>query len=125
MSGKFSIPKGGLLIELTAKKPDKVEEFWATTTESGGYEATFEPPSKGEWTFIARVAGDGLVYYGATSSQVKLEVVNPSLTTTVLRLPTTIMNGVGGLLKPPLLYGVVGFVGVAGGGIVIYLRRRE
>jgi hypothetical protein len=125
VSGEFSFPKGGLLIELTAKRPDKVEEFWATTTESGEYEATFEPPFKGEWTFIARVAGDGLVYSGATSSQVKLEVVNPRLTTTVLRFPTTIMNGVGGLLEPPLLYGVVGFVGIAGGGIVIYMRRRE
>jgi hypothetical protein len=125
VSGEFTLPKGGLLIELTAKKPDTLEEFWATTTESGEYEATFEPPSKGEWTIIARVEGDGLVYSGDTSPQIKLEVVNPSLTTTVLTLPTKIMNGAGGLLKPPLLYGVVGFVGIAGGGIFIYLRRRE
>ncbi len=28
-------------------------------------------------------------------------------------------------LKPPFLYGIIGVVGLAGGGVVFYLRRRE
>jgi LPXTG-motif cell wall-anchored protein len=35
------------------------------------------------------------------------------------------MARVGPFLKPPYLYGVIGIVGIAGGGIVFYLRRRE
>ncbi|UCD44837.1 MAG: hypothetical protein JSV27_12120 [Candidatus Bathyarchaeota archaeon] len=125
VAGAFSLEKGGLLVELMAKRPETMETFWATTTPSGTYEARFEPTVKGEWTITARVEGDGLSYRGASSLKQELVAVNPSLTTTILRLPTTIIRAARGYLKPPLLYGVVGIAGIVSGGVVFYLRRRE
>jgi len=51
--------------------------------------------------------------------------VNPTLTTTLLRLPERIYTETGWLLQPPYLYGIVGLVGIAGGGVYIYWRRQE
>jgi len=125
VSGAFSLEKGGLLVELTAKRPETMEDFWATTTTTGTYEARFEPTVKGEWTITARVEGDGLSYRGASSLKQELVVVDPSLTTSLLRLPTTITEAARGYMRPPLLYGVVGIAGIISGGVVFYLRRRE
>jgi hypothetical protein len=124
ISGEFSLEKG-VQVELTLMSKDEVKKLSERTSQEGSYALDFEPGSKGRWTVRAKVAGDGLVYEGATSDLVEFEVVNPSLTTSLLRLPSIIAAKAGPLIKPPLLYGVIGVVGIAAGGVVFYIRRRE
>jgi len=122
--GEFSVEKEGVTVEITLKAKDQIEMLYAETSPSGNFSVDFAPDSKGAWYIKAMVEGDGLVYEGAESGTVELSVVNPSLTTTILRLPSAIAARTGFLIKPPYLYGVVGILGAAGGGIFFLLRRR-
>ncbi|MFB0557617.1 MAG: hypothetical protein ACETVY_00735 [Candidatus Bathyarchaeia archaeon] len=122
--GEFSIEKEGVTVELTLKAKDQIDKLYAETSPSGNFSVDFAPDLKGVWYIKAKVDGDGLVYEGAESGTVELSVVNPSLTTTILRLPSAIAARTGFLIKPPYLYGVVGILGAAGGGIFFLLRRR-
>ncbi len=125
ITGKFSIEQEGIPVKLYYKKDDKITSAIGFTAQDGSYTIEFIPDSKGLWLIQAKVNTDGLVYGGTESEYVGLKVLNPTLTTLLLRLPSGIVQRSGGLLKPPLLYGVIGFVGIAGGGIVFYLRSRE
>ncbi len=125
ITGKFSIEQVGVPVKLYYKKDDKITSAIGFTAQDGSYAIEFIPDSKGLWLIQAKVNTDGLVYEGTESEYVGLKVLNPTLTTLLLRLPSGIVQRSGGLLKPPLLYGVIGFVGIAGGGIVFYLRSRE
>jgi len=71
----------------------------------------------------SKVEGDGLVYEGTESEFIDLKVVDPSLTTRLLRLPSTIYANAGSFVKPPYLYGLIGILCVAGGGAAFYIRR--
>ena len=125
VTGKFSVEQEGVPVKLYYKKDDKITSAIEFTSQDGSYTIEFTPDSKGLWLIQAKVNTDGLVYGGTESEYVGMKVVNPTLTTLLLRLPSGIVQRSGGLLKPPLLYGVIGFVGIAGGGIVFYLRSRE
>jgi len=125
VSGEFSLEIPGVTVELIIKTTDQVKKLYAKTSANGSYSVPFEPDSKGVWRVQARTFGDGFLYEGSESGWAEFEVVTPRLTTTVTRLPSIIMAKAGPLLKPPYLYGVLGILGVAGGGIVFYIRRRE
>ena len=125
LSGMFSLEVPGVTVELTVKTTDKIEKLYTETSANGSYSVPFEPDSKGVWRVQARTSGDGFLYEGSESEWAEFEVVTPRLTTTVTRLPSIIMARAGPFLRPPYLYGVIGLVGIAGGGIVFYLRRRE
>ena len=101
------------------------EKVYAIPDSLGRFTGSFEPPTKGEYAINARVIGDGFFYAGSESDPLSLTVVGPSLSTILIRIPGALMEKAAPLLKPPLLYGVIGVVGLAGGGIVFYLRRRE
>jgi len=123
--GVSSLGWEGLPVEVLFKTTDHILTLRADTWADGEYSFEFEPDSKGPWTVKTSISGDGLVYEDAVGESVAFNVVNPSLTTTVLRLPSTIVTRAGSLMKPPYLYGLVGLVGIAGGGVVFYLIRRE
>ena len=125
VTGKFSVEQEGVPVKLYYKKDDKITSAIEFTSQDGSYVVEFTPDSKGLWLIQAKVNADGLVFGSAESEYVGLKVLNPTLTTLLLRLPSGIVQRSGGLLKPPLLYGVIGFVGIAGGGLVFYLRSRE
>jgi hypothetical protein len=125
VSGDFGLEKAGVIVEITLKGKDRIDTLRATTASYGNYSTDFEPGSKGEWSILANVKSDGLMYEGASSEAVKLKVVNPTLTTTLIRLPAVLADRAGGFMKPPYLYGVIGVVGIVGGGVVFYIRRRE
>ena len=123
--GVSSLRWGGLPIEVLLKTTDHILTLRADTREDGAYSVEFEPDSKGLWTVKTSISGDGLVYEDAVSESVAFNVVNPSLTTTMLRLPSIFVTKIGGIMKPPYLYALVGLVGIAGGGVAFYLMRRE
>jgi hypothetical protein len=125
VSGAFSLEVPDVTVELIIKTTDQIAKLYAKTSANGSYSIPFEPDSKGIWRVQARTFGDGFLYEGSESGWAEFEVVTPRLTTTVTRLPSIIMAKAGPLLKPPYLYGVLGILGVAGGGIVFYIRRRE
>ena len=124
ITGTFTPKKGEVTIEFALKTKDSITKKWAWTLEDGTYSLEFEPEAKGSLWIQGHVLGDGLVYTDATSEQVELTVVNPSLTTTLLRLPSTLTSILGPFLKPPYLYGILGLLGIAGGGIFLYIRQR-
>ncbi len=125
ISGVSSLGWESLTIEVLLKTTDHLITLRAETSADGVYGVEFEPDSKGLWMVKTSISGDGLVYEDADSESAAFNVVNPSLTTTVLRLPSTVVTKAGGLMKPPYLYVLVGFGGIAGGGLVFYLMRRE
>jgi len=125
LSGEFSLEIPGVTVELIIKTSDEIQKLYPETSANGSYSAPFEPDSKGVWRIQARTFGDGFLYEGSESEWTEFEVVTPRLTTTITRLPSIVMVRVGPFLKPPYLYGVIGLVGIAGGGIFFYLRRRE
>ena len=125
ITGKFSIEQEGVPIKLYYKKDDKIVSTLNFTSQNGSYEVEFTPESKGLWLIKAKVNTDGLIYNGTESEYVGLKVLNPTLTTLLLRVPSGIIQKTRGLFKSPLLFGVLGIVGVAGGGIFFYLRSRE
>jgi hypothetical protein len=124
ISGEFSLEMEGVAVELVLKSKDSIKNLVATTSPKGAFSVIFEPDSVGRWSIKAMAQSDGLVYAGSESGVVELNVVNPSLTTTLLRLPSTLASRAGFLAEPPYLYGVVVAVGAAGGGVFFYLRRR-
>lgn len=125
ITGEFSLEIPDVTVEILLKTTEQVQKIYAQTSANGSFSTPFEPDSKGTWRVQAESFGDGFLYEGSESGWAELEVVTPSLTTTVSRLPSIIAARAGPFLKPPYLYAVVGVVGIAGGGIVFYLRRRE
>jgi len=125
ITGEFSLEIPDVAVEILLKTTEQVIKIYARTSANGSFRAPFEPDSKGTWRVQAETFGDGFLYEGSESGWVELEVVTPSLTTTVTRLPSIIAARAEPFLKPPYLYAVVGVVGIAGGGIVFYIRRRE
>ncbi len=124
ISGEFSLEREGVAVELVLKSKDSIKNLVATTSPRGAFSLDFEPETLGRWSIRAKVQSDGLVYAGSESALVELNVVNPSLTTILLRLPSTLASRAGFLVEPPYLYGVIVAVGAAGGGIFFFLRRR-
>ena len=125
ITGQFSQLTEGLSVKVFLSTGDAKYSKITTTKPDGSFTAEYTPEAKGEWTIEAKAYSDGLVFDGAESEPVTLQVVNPSLTTMLLRLPGIIYSSGAWLLDPPYLYGVVGLVGVAGGGAYILYRRRE
>ncbi len=125
ITGEFSLEIPDVAVEILLKTTEQVQKIYAKTSANGSFSTPFEPDSKGTWRVQAETFRDVFLYEGSESGWAELEVVTPSLTTTVSRLPSIIAARAEPFLKPPYLYAVVGVVGIAGGGIVFYLRRRE
>jgi len=125
ISGSFSLEEAGVGVGIVLKAKDSILNLHCTTVDDGGFSMSFKPESKGMWRIQAVVEGDGLVYEGSESEFVDFKVVDPSLTTRLLRLPSTIYANAGSFVKPPYLYGLIGILCVAGGGAAFYIRRRE
>jgi len=125
ISGMFAYPKAGLSIIIYLTNGEKKYSLIASTQQDGSFSTTYVPDEKGKWQAQTKAFTDGLIYSEAESSEAYFNVVNPTLTTTLLRLPERICTETGWLLQPPYLYGIVGLVGVAGGGVYIYWRRQE
>ncbi len=125
ISGMFSYPKAGLSITIYLTNGEKKYSVLTSTHQDGSFSTTYVPDEKGKWQAQTKAFTDGLFYSEAESSEAYFNVVNPTLTTTLLRLPERIYTEIGWLLQPPYLYGIVGLVGVAGGGVYIYWRRQE
>jgi hypothetical protein len=118
VSGTFSLDKGGLKVELSLTSSDNATKSWTDTLSDGRYSVNFKPSSEGTWRIQGRVQGDGLTFTSAQSTPAELIVLPPSLKTKIFQLPMV-------LIKPPLLYGLLGAVGGITGGIVFFIRRRE
>jgi hypothetical protein len=125
VTGSLDPVKPDVIVEVSAIRGEESEKIYAKTASLGRFTGSFEPSTKGEFTIIARVIGDGFLYAGSESVRLVLTVVKPSLYTTLTRIPGALMERAAPFLKPPFLYGVIGVVGLAGGGIVLFLRRRE
>ena len=125
LSGYVSPARGGTAVEIFVWSGEESEKIYARTEEDGSFTTEFEPPLKGAWSIQARTFGDGFTYQDSQSEPRELAVVTPSLTTTITRLPGMIIARATPYLRPPFIYGIVGVLGVVGGGVFIYLRRRE
>jgi len=125
LAGYISPQRAGTAVELFVWSGEESEKIYARTEEDGSFSAEFEPPVKGTWNIQARTFGDGFTYQDSQSEPRELAVVTPSLTTTITRLPGMIIARAAPYLRPPFIYGIVGVLGVVGGGVFIYLRRRE
>jgi len=125
ITGSLDPEKPGVTVEVSVIHGNESEKIYAETDSLGRFTGSFEPPTKGEYTINARVIGDGFLYAGSESDPISLTVVEPSLSTTLTRIPGVLRERAAPFLKPPFLYGIIGAVGLAGGGIVFYLRRRE
>jgi hypothetical protein len=113
------------VVEISVIHGNESETIFAISDSLGRFEKTYEPPTKDDYTIIARVIGDGYLYTRSESTPLSLTVVKPSLLTTLTRLPGALMDRAAPFLKPPFIYGIIGVLGLAGGGVVFYLRRRE
>jgi hypothetical protein len=111
-------------VEISVIHGAESEKFYAKTDSLGRFTGVFEPSIKGEYTVYAWVIGDGFLHAGSESDSIGLMVVKPSVYTMLTRIPGALIDRAAPFLKPPFLYGVIGIVGLAGGGIVVYLRRR-
>ena len=125
LRGAFSLELEGVPVEVVVIGENGTEGLLTTTAEDGSFNTSFEPENKGVWWIQAKVTEDGLIYRGTESQVMEMRVVNPSLTTTLIRLLTGLALKASILIKTPYLYGVVVVVGAVGGGIYIYIRRRE
>lgn len=125
VTGSLDPEKSGVTVEVSVRYGNESEKIYAKTDSLGRFTVSFEPSTKDDYTVKARVIGDGFFYAGSESGPIFLTVVGASLSTTLGRIPGVLMDRAAPFLKPPFLYGVIGVVGLAGGGIVFYLRRRE
>jgi hypothetical protein len=125
VTGSLDPGKPDVTVEVLVTYGEEQEKIYTKTDSLGRFTGTFQPPTKGEYTVKANVIGDGFLYAESESPSTELTVLNPSLATTLARVPGMLMEKASPLMKPPLLYGIIGAVGLAGGGIVFYLRRRE
>ena len=114
-----------VIVEVSVIFGEESEKIFAKTDSLGRFTGVFEPPINGEYTIIAKVIGEGFLYAGSESDSIRLSVVEPSIYTTLTRVPGALSDWAAPFLRPPFLYGVIGVVGLAGGGIVVFLRRRE
>ena len=125
VTGSLDPEKPDVTVEISVIHGTESEKIYAITDSLGRFTGSFEPPTKDEYTIDARVIGDGFLYTGSESDPLSLTVVGPSLSTTLTRIPGLLMERAAPFLKPPFIYRIIGVVGLAGGGIVFYLRRRE
>lgn len=125
VTGSLDLEKSGVAVEVSVIHGNESEKIYARTDSLGGFTVSFEPSTKDDYTVKARVIGDGFLYTGSESDPIFLTVVAPRLSTTLSRIPGALMDRAAPFLEPPFLYGIIGVVGLAGGGIVFYLRRRE
>lgn len=125
VTGSLDLEKSGVAVEVSVIHGNESEKIYARTDSLGGFTVYFEPSTKDDYTVKARVIGDGFLYTGSESDPIFLTVVAPRLSTTLSRIPGALMDRAAPFLEPPFLYGIIGVVGLAGGGIVFYLRRRE
>ena len=125
VTGSLDPEKPDVTVEISVIHGEESEKVYAETDSLGRFTGSFKPSTKDEYTINARVIGDGFLYAGSESDPLSLTVVEPSLSTTLTRIPGVLMERAAPFLKPPFLYGIIGVVGLAGGGIVFYLRRRE
>ena len=125
LHGSLTPSISGVTIELLLKATDEIQKINVKTIHDGSFIATFVPETKGSWTVKASAMGDDYRYQSSESDVVMFEVITPKIITTLSRIPSNIATRVRSILKPPYLYGVIGFLGLAGGGVFIYIRRRE
>ena len=125
VTGSLDPGKPDITVEVLVTHGEEYEMIYTKTDSLGRFTGTFQSPAKGEYTVKARVVGDGFLYADSESQSTELTVIKPSLTTTLARVPDMLMVKAAPFMKPPLLYGIIGAVGLAGGGVVFYLRRRE
>jgi hypothetical protein len=124
VTGSLDPEKSSIIVEVSVIHGNESEKNYARTDSLGRFTVSFEPSTKDDYTVKARVIGDGFLYTGSESGLIFLKVVAPSLFTTLSRIPGVLMDRAAPFLKPPFLYGVIGVVGLAGGGIVFIRRRR-
>jgi hypothetical protein len=125
VNGSLGLEKPNVMVEILVIYVNETEKMYTKTDSLGRFTGSFEPSTKGQHTVKTMVIGDGFLYADSESVSKELTVVKPSLATTLSRVPASLIDWAAPYLKPPFLYGIIGVVGVAGGGVVIYLRRRE
>jgi len=125
VTGSLDPGEADVTVEVLVTLEEENEKIYTKTDSLGRFTATFQSPAKGEYIVEANVIGDGFLYADSESPPIVLTVVNPSITTTLSRIPGMVVEKAAPFMKPPLLYGIIGAAGLAGGGIIFYLRRRE
>jgi hypothetical protein len=125
VNGYLDPGKPGVTVEVLVTHGEEYEKVYTETDSLGHFTSAFQPPIKGDYTVKASVIGDGFLYADSESDPTGLTVTNPRLVTTLGRVPGMLMEKAAPFMEPPLLYGIIGAVGLAGGGVVFYLRRRE
>ena len=124
VTGSMDPERPGVTIEIAVTGENESEKIYVKTDSLGRLTGSFEPFTKGSYTIKTRVIGDGFLYTGSESPRLYLTVIGPSLSTTLTRVPGVLMERVAPFLKPPFLYGIIGALGLAGGGVVFIRRRR-
>jgi hypothetical protein len=97
------------LVSATASVSEKV-----SVAGDGTYSFTFSPPETGIWNALSRY-GDGFTYESSQSSILEFEVI-----------PLTIFDQITVIylmmIRPPFIYGAVGFVGLCISSVA-YVKR--
>ena len=97
------------LVSATASVSEKV-----SVAGDGTYSFTFSPPETGIWNALSRY-GDGSTYESSQSGILEFEVI-----------PLTIFDQITGIyltmIRPPFIYGAVGFVGLCISSVA-YVKR--
>jgi hypothetical protein len=122
--GEFGVKKADINVILFLRPPNGSRSLQIPLMPSGNYSKSIRPNVKGTWEIQAEVKSDELIFETVTSNIAEIKVINPSLTTTLLRYASTFVIKVQFLTKPPYLYGIIIVVAI-GGGIVFFLRWRE
>jgi len=97
------------LVSATASVSEKV-----SVAGDGTYSFTFSPPETGIWNALSRY-GDGFTYESSQSGILEFEVI-----------PLTVFDQITGIyltmIRPPFIYGAVGFVGLCISSVA-YVKR--
>ena len=101
VTGSLDPELQGVTVEVSIIHGEESEKIYAKTESLGRFTGSFEPPIKGEDTIIARVFGDGFMYSGSESDSIHLTVIEPSIYTTLTRVPGALMERAAPFLRPP------------------------